>query len=85
MSLKYLCKGIHGISIYPHSASNMSVNAVLSSMQCGYPKAAHVNFTRGGVIFEKIREKSYGLASAPFQRFCLVLGYHRRMQSFRPL
>lgn len=30
------------VSIYPHSASNMSVNAVLSAMQCGYPRAIHV-------------------------------------------
>lgn len=55
------------ISIYPHSASNMSVNAVLSIMQCGYPRATQVNFTRGGTIFKKIREKSYGLAPSSFK------------------
>src|SRR5947209_1120255 len=44
---------VPGISIYPLSASNMSVDAVLSIMQCGYPRAALVNFTIGGAIFEK--------------------------------
>jgi hypothetical protein len=52
------------VSIYPHSASNMSVNAVLGTMQCGYPRAAHVNITRGGASLNKIREKSCDFASA---------------------
>src|SRR2546429_4607977 len=42
-----------------HSASNMSVNAVLSTMQCGYPRATHVNLTIGGASLNKICEKSY--------------------------
>jgi hypothetical protein len=48
-------------------SSNMSVNAVLNIMQCGYPRAAHINFTRRGAIFEKIHEKSYDLHQPLFQ------------------
>jgi hypothetical protein len=72
----YFVSGSHRlpcVSIYSYSASNMSVNAVLSIMQCGYPRATHVDLTIGGASLNKTREMSYDLHRPP-SKFRLIFG-----------